>query len=120
MMPDGAAVPRPGLCRSTTTFLKQRLSCVFRACCVRPGEDRSWHVIAALPGSGKSLGLLICSTRVSPTKTKGDHTLPLLAIRAPKNGGKDLTLGMAFCAAFGIVPDDALVCAPGLAHSGAG
>jgi hypothetical protein len=68
-------------------------------------QSRTWHVIAAIPGSGKSLGIqdlvLQCA---SYKQTPGMTRLPMLAIRAPKNGGKDLALGMAFCAAFGVVP----------------
>ena len=68
-------------------------------------QSRTWHVIAAIPGSGKSLGIqdlvLQCA---SYKQTPGMTRLPMLAIRAPKNGGKELALGMAFCAAFGVVP----------------
>ena len=68
-------------------------------------EARTWHVIAALPGSGKSLGIADLTHQSESLKDprRGTH-IPLLAIRAPKNGGKDLALGMALCATFGIVP----------------
>ena len=68
-------------------------------------QHRTWHVIAALPGSGKSLGIADMTHQSDSYKqTRGATRMPILAIRAPKNGGKDLALGMAFCAAFGIVP----------------
>lgn len=68
-------------------------------------QNQSWHVIAAIPGSGKSLGIQDMVLQSALYKqTEGVTRLPVLAIRAPKNGGKDLALGMAFCAAFGAVP----------------
>jgi hypothetical protein len=68
-------------------------------------RERTWHVIAALPGSGKSLGIADLTHQSNSCKdTKGATHLPLLAIRAPKNGGTDLALGTAFCTIFGIVP----------------
>jgi hypothetical protein len=68
-------------------------------------EARTWHVIAALPGSGKSLGIADLTHQSNSHKNprRGTH-IPVLVIRAPKNGGKDLAMGMALCAAFGIVP----------------
>lgn len=41
--------------------------------------------------------------RSAKNPRRGTH-IPVLVIRAPKNGGKDLAMGMALCAAFGIVP----------------
>jgi hypothetical protein len=67
--------------------------------------NRSWHVLAAVPGSGKSLGIADFAHQSTSYKDPRQGTaMPILAIRAPKNGGKDLALGMALCAAFGIVP----------------
>jgi hypothetical protein len=68
-------------------------------------QEKSWHVIAAIPGSGKSLGIQDLVLQSASYKARlGMTRLPMLAIRAPKNGGKDLALGMAFSAAFGVVP----------------
>ncbi len=68
-------------------------------------QERSWHVIAAVPGSGKSLGIADLVSQVGSYKdVLGVTHFPILAIRAPKNGGKELALGMAFSAAFGLVP----------------
>ncbi len=68
-------------------------------------QNRSWHVIATIPGSGKSLGIQDLVLQGASCKERPGMTrLPIFAIRAPKNGGKDLALGMALCAAFGIVP----------------
>jgi len=68
-------------------------------------RNRSWHVIAAVPGSGKSLGIHDFLLRSSSHK-QGDPArtrLPVLAIRAPKNAGREQVLGMAFASAFGVV-----------------
>jgi hypothetical protein len=69
-------------------------------------KERSWHVIAAVPGSGKSLGIhdLILHSGAYKDATSTTR-LPLLAIRAPKHTGREQALGMALSAAFGVVPN---------------
>lgn len=68
-------------------------------------KNRSWHVIAAIPGSGKSLGIAdLVQQYASYKENKKITTIPLLAIRAPKNGGKEQALAMAFSTVFGVVP----------------
>lgn len=68
-------------------------------------KNRSWHVVAAVPGSGKSLGVAdLAQQCTSPKENKKVTRIPVLAIRAPKNGGKEQALGMAFSTAFGVVP----------------
>ena len=86
-------------------FLETAFELRFQGLLRSAWQYRTWHVIAALPGSGKSLGIADLTHQSDAYKDtrRGTH-LPILAIRAPKNGGKDLALGMAFCAAFGIVP----------------
>lgn len=68
-------------------------------------RNRSWHVIAAVPGSGKSLGIHDFLLR-SYSYKQGDPPrtrLPVLAVRAPKNAGREQVLGMALASAFGVV-----------------
>jgi hypothetical protein len=69
-------------------------------------KERSWHIIAAIPGSGKSWGIgdLVLSSCACKEAT-GTTRLPILAIRAPTNSARELALGMALSAAFGIVPN---------------
>ena len=68
-------------------------------------EERSWHVIAAVPGSGKSLGIADFFHQSGAYKdTTGITRLPILAIRAPKNATREQALGMVLSAAFGIIP----------------
>jgi AAA domain len=68
-------------------------------------EERSWHVIAAVPGSGKSLGIADFFHQSGAYKdTTGTTRLPILVIRAPKNATREQALGMVLSAAFGIIP----------------
>lgn len=68
-------------------------------------EERSWHVIAAVPGSGKSLGIADFFHQSGAYKdTTGITRLPILAIRAPKNATPEQALGMVLSAAFGVIP----------------
>jgi len=67
--------------------------------------NRSWHVIAAVPGSGKSLGISDVILESGAYKdTNGVTQLPILAIRAPKNAAREQALGLALSAAFGVIP----------------
>src|SRR6266702_2117802 len=102
MMTDFGARP-PFVARGY--FLETACALRFQGLLRSAWEHRTWHVIAALPGSGKSLGIADITHQSDSYKdTRRGTYMPILAIRAPKNGGKDLALGMAFCAAFGIVP----------------
>lgn len=102
MMTDLA--PRPAFV-TRDYFLETAFELRFQGLLRWAWHHRTWHVIAALPGSGKSLGIADLTHQSDSYKnTRGATHMPILAIRAPKNGGKDLALGMAFCAAFGIVP----------------
>ena len=67
--------------------------------------ERSWHVIAAVPGSGKSLGISdFCLRSGAYKNTNGVTRLPIIAIRAPKNAAREQALGLALSAAFGVIP----------------
>ena len=105
MMTDGnVPVPRPPFVVHDD-FLETAFELRFQGLLQQAWQSRTWHVIAALPGSGKSLGIADLTHQSTSCKdTKGATHLPLLAIRAPKSGGTDLALGTAFCTIFGIVP----------------
>jgi hypothetical protein len=95
--------PRPAFV-AHDYFLETAFELRFQGLLRSAWHHRTWHVIAALPGSGKSLGIADLTHQSDSYKnTRGATHLPILAIRAPKNGGNDLALGMALCAAFGIV-----------------
>ncbi len=68
-------------------------------------KRRSWHIIAALPGSGKSWGIGDVLLHSGACKeATGITRLPLLAIRAPTNSAHELALATTLAAAFGTVP----------------
>jgi hypothetical protein len=68
-------------------------------------QNRSWHVIAAPPGSGKSRGIhdLVRNSGAYKAAT-GITRLPVLAVRAPKNDPRENGLITALASSFGILP----------------
>jgi hypothetical protein len=99
-----ACLPRPP-CVVQQKFLETAFESRFQALLRRAWKERSWHVIAAVPGSGKSLGIADFLHQSGAYKdTTGITRLPILAIRAPKNAAREQALGMAMSAAFGVVP----------------
>lgn len=86
-------------------FLETAFERRFQGLLQQAWSDRSWHVIAAVPGSGKSLGISdFCLRSGASKETNGTTRLPILAIRAPKNAAREQALGLALSAAFGVVP----------------
>ncbi len=86
-------------------FLETAFERRFQGLLQQAWSERSWHVIAAVPGSGKSLGISDFCLRSGAYKdTNGMTRLPILAIRAPKNAAREQALGLALSAAFGVVP----------------
>jgi hypothetical protein len=68
-------------------------------------RERSWHVISAVPGSGKSLGIdELVRTSGAYKSYDGITYLPFLAIRAPKNNAREQALGEALAKALGVIP----------------
>lgn len=67
-------------------------------------DNRSWQVISAVPGSGKSMGLadLLLSSGAYKDRT-GNTYLPVIVIRAPKNNAGEQALGLALSKAIGWV-----------------
>lgn len=57
-------------------------------------QQRSWHVIVAEPGSGKSMGIrdLVLTSTGSRSAMSG-RSFPVLAVTAPKNDPKEQALG---------------------------
>ena len=87
-------------------FLETAFEVRFQGLLRSAWHHRTWHVLAALPGSGKSLGIhdLVNHSGASKDAT-GTTRFPVLAVRAPKNAAPEQALGMALCAAFGILPN---------------
>lgn len=68
-------------------------------------QNRSWHLIAALPGSGKSLGIhdLVLHSGAYKEAT-GTTRVPILSVCSPKNDAQEQGLVSALSQAFGVLP----------------
>lgn len=103
--------PVAGLLAAPAAFTRQGafIECAFalRFQGVLRGARRagSWHVVAAVPGSGKSTAIDDLAVAAGGHKAAdGGLALPVLAIRSPKNAVSEVALGTALSAAFGTVP----------------
>ena len=68
-------------------------------------KERSWHVISAVPGSGKSLGIDELVRKSGAYKDKTGMTYcPVIAIRSPKNNARAQDLGVELSSAMGVIP----------------
>ncbi|HEY7348327.1 MAG TPA: ATP-binding protein [Ktedonobacterales bacterium] len=68
-------------------------------------KQRTWHVIGAVPRSGKSFGIDDLLERSGASKEATGRTyLPLLVIRSPKNRTTERALCVALAGAFGVIP----------------
>jgi type II secretory pathway predicted ATPase ExeA len=79
------------------------LSAVWRRLLRQAWHRRSWHVIVAEPGSGKTMG--ICDLRDEASRqagTIGGRRYPVLAVTAPKNDPKEAALGNFLLTALGL------------------
>jgi hypothetical protein len=66
-------------------------------------RERSWHVIVAEPGSGKTMG--ICDLRDEACRQAGmigGRRYPILAVTAPKNDPREAALGNHLLSALGL------------------
>jgi len=72
-------------------------------------QQRSWHVLVASPGSGKSMGIHDLLVRSGAQKTRRETYMPILAIRAPfREAGTVLRNGVFGC--LGCVSRNAAKC----------
>lgn len=68
-------------------------------------QNRSWHVIAAVPGSGKSSGIHDLLLHAGASKeARGITRLPVLVVRSPKNDAREQGLVTALASSFGVLP----------------
>ena len=64
---------------------------------------RSWHVIVADPGSGKTTGIIdVVRTTGSPSGTLSGRSYPILAVTCPKDDENEQTLGNYLYRALGL------------------
>jgi hypothetical protein len=69
----------------------------------RAWHRRSWHVIVAEPGSGKTMGIGdLRDAAYRQAGTIGGRRYPVLAVTAPKNDPKEAALGNLFLTALGL------------------
>lgn len=104
MAPDRSSQHRPRFI-ILDDFLETAFERRFQKILRQAWQDRSWHIIAAVPGSGKSWGIgdLVLSSGAYKAAT-GITRLPILAIRAPSNSARDSALATTLAAAFGSIP----------------
>ncbi len=86
-------------------FLETAFERRFQGILRQAWQNRSWHIIAAVPGSGKSWGIadLVLQSGARKEAT-GLTRLPILAIRAPANSAREMALMTDLATAFGVIP----------------
>jgi hypothetical protein len=68
-------------------------------------HQRSWHVIVAEPGSGKSMGIRdLVDACIHTRSSIGGRSYPVLAVTAPKNDPKEAALGYSLMLAMNLSP----------------
>lgn len=78
-------------------FIETAFERRFQAMLRSAWQRRSWHVIVADPGSGKTMGIVdVVRTTGSPSGTLSGRSYPVLAVTSPKNEPKEQALGDAF------------------------
>jgi AAA domain len=104
MTPDPSEQHRPPFVIADE-FLETAFERRFQGILRHAWQNRSWHIIAALPGSGKSWGIadLVLHSGACKEAT-GITRLPILAVRAPSNAKQDAALATTLAAAFGVIP----------------
>jgi type II secretory pathway predicted ATPase ExeA len=66
-------------------------------------RERSWHVIVAEPGSGKTMGIGdLRDEACRQAGTIGGRRYPVLAVTAPKNDPREAALGNFLLSALGL------------------
>ena len=82
--------PFPAFAGFIETGFEQRFQGLLR----QARQQRSWHVIVAEPGSGKTMGIRdLVETTARGRGTMGGQNFPILAVTAPKNDPKEQALG---------------------------
>ncbi len=90
---------RPLCLHNKETPFEQRFQNLLR----QAWHQRSWHVIVAEPGSGKTMG--ICDLRDEACRQAGmigGRRYPVLAVTAPKNDPREAALGNHLLTALGL------------------
>ncbi len=81
------------------TPFEQRFQAMLRSA----WHKRTWHVIVADPGSGKTTGIIdLVRTTGSPSGTLSGRSYPILAVTCPKDDENEQTLGNYLYRALGL------------------
>jgi DNA transposition AAA+ family ATPase len=89
--------------RAFDGFLETAFERRFQGVLRRSWRTRSWHVLVAEPGSGKTMGIIdLVRTSGFPSGTLPGRSYPVLAVTAPKNDPKEAALGNYLTAALGL------------------
>jgi hypothetical protein len=84
-------------------FLETPFEVRFQGLLRHAWKYRSWHVIVADPGSGKTTGIIdLVRTTGSPSGTLSGQRYPILAVTCPKDDGNEQTLGNYLYRALGL------------------
>ena len=84
-------------------FLETPFEVRFQGLLRHAWKDRSWHVIVADPGSGKTTGIIdVVRTTGSPSGTLSGQRYPILAVTCPKDDDNEQTLGNYLYRALGL------------------
>jgi hypothetical protein len=88
-----------------TGFIETGFEQRFQGLLRQAWRQRSWHVIVAEPGSGKSMGIrdLVDASQHTRSAIAGRH-YPVLAVTAPKNDPKEAALGCSLMLAMNLSP----------------
>ncbi len=84
-------------------FIETAFEKRFQALLRSAWQKRTWHVIVADPGSGKTTGIIdLVRTTGSPSGTLSGRRYPILAVTCPKDDENEQTLGNYLYRALGL------------------
>ena len=84
-------------------FIETAFEKRFQALLRSAWQKRTWHVIVAEPGSGKTTGIIdLVRTTGSPSGTLSGRRYPILAVTCPKDDENEQTLGNYLYRALGL------------------
>ncbi len=84
-------------------FIETAFERRFQAMLRSAWQKRTWHVLVADPGSGKTMGIVdVVRTTGSPSGTLPGRSYPILAVTAPKNDESEQALGNQLFTALGL------------------
>ena len=90
---------RPLCLHNKETAFEKRFQALLRSA----WQKRTWHVIVADPGSGKTTGIIdLVRTTGSPSGTLSGRSYPILAVTCPKDDENEQTLGNYLYRALGL------------------